>query len=327
MQFWVLEDVGLGPEAECWWGLVLSKRAASFGKENWWEVFRGNRPPPPEPAPFRICDVRPRNEQGAVMGSVPGKLVFSARLADLLVSIGCKGFSPNLSVIYDPRDCEVVSTDAKWTQFKDGCGEPDRDRGYHSSRRGDFGLFFDHATWTGLDMFRAVKSAPIIITDRISQAIQGAGLRGYHLVRTEEYKKDLRDAITSAGRRPGPPDPQPREASDPNAALETAAPYFRLVSRPDPQARPRFDMLADAVVWLDEGPALPQNLMWCLRQLWRCRTCGIIGIPVESEAWWNRALKLFPEWIGFLPERTASSPENIEVYRRGAAALRPQHRE
>jgi len=86
-------------------------------------------------------------------------------------------------------------------------------------------------------------------------------------------------------------------------------------------------MLADAVVWIDESPSLPQNLMWCLRQLWRCRTCGIIGIPVESEAWWKRAMELFPEWIGFLPERTASSPENVEVYRRAAAALHPKRPE
>jgi hypothetical protein len=206
MQFWVLEDVGVGPDHDRWWSLVLSKRAASLGKENWWEVFRGNRPPPSEPAPFRICDVRPRNEQGDVMSSVLGKLLFSARLADLLVSMRCKGFSPNPSIIYDTRDRAVVCTDSKWTQFQDGCGEPDRQRSYDPLRHrpGKIGLFFDHSTWTGLDIFRPIKSSPIVITDRIAKAIQGAGLRGYHLVRTEEYGSDMATA-SSLG-------PQPKQA-------------------------------------------------------------------------------------------------------------------
>lgn len=201
MQFWVLQDVGLGPDHDRWWKLVLSKRAERLGEENWWEVFRGNRSPPSEPAPFQICDVRPRNEQGDVMYTDLLGISFSARLADLLVTIGCRGFSPNPSIIYDKRDREVVCTDAKWTQFQNGCGEPDRERGYDASRpfsRRDadaVGLFFDHSTWTGLDMFRPTKSPEVVITDRIAKAIQSAGLRGYHLVRAEEYGKDMVDAL------------------------------------------------------------------------------------------------------------------------------------
>jgi hypothetical protein len=81
MQFWVLQDVGLGPEAARWWGLILSKRSLSLGEEHWWEVFRGNRPPPHEPAPFRICDAMPPNhEQGDVMYTDLLGLTFSARL-------------------------------------------------------------------------------------------------------------------------------------------------------------------------------------------------------------------------------------------------------
>jgi hypothetical protein len=324
MQFWVLDDVGLGPDHDRWWGLLLSKRAASFGEENWWEVFRGNRPPPLEPAPFRMSEGRSRSEQGDVMYTDLLGISFSARLADLLISIGCTGFSPNPSIIYDRPDRKVVCTDGKWTQFQRGSGEPDWERGYSGrpySRRDRVGLFFDHSTWTGLDMFKPVKSAQVVITDRIAQAIQDAGLRGYHLVRTEEYGKDMVDALNQVC---GPPrGAAPYEAPS-LADLEAAAPYFRLISRPDPQARPQYDGLADAVVWIDEGAPVPMNLMWCL---WRCRTCKIIGVPIEHEALWNRAMELFPEWIGFLPERTASSPENVEVYRRAAAALRPQRPE
>jgi hypothetical protein len=213
MQFWVLEDIGLGPDHDRWWSLILSKRAALPGNESWWEAFRGNRPPPPEPGPFRICDGR---EQGDVMYTDLLGLSFSARLADLLVSIGCTGFSPNPSIVYDKRDREVVCTDTKWTQFQRGSGEPDWERGYDPGRpftsRDKVGLFFDHSTWAGLDMFKPIKCQAVVITDRIATAIQGAGLRGYQLVRAEEYGSDMAAAMRSLGRPSNQPNiPPPRD--------------------------------------------------------------------------------------------------------------------
>jgi hypothetical protein len=197
MQFWVLEDIGLGPDHDRWWSLVLSKRAATFGREAWWDVFRGHRPPPREPAPFVVCDVRRDHEQGDVMCTDLLGISFSGRLADLLVSIGCKGFEPRPSVIYDRRDLKVVCTDAKWTLFLDGCGAPDKQQGFDPMRpsRGTVGLLFDRATWTGLDMFRPAKSTAIVVTDRIASAIQKAEFKGYHLVRAEEYGADMVAAL------------------------------------------------------------------------------------------------------------------------------------
>jgi hypothetical protein len=264
------------------------------------------------------------------MLSEGSSISFSGRLADLLVSIGCTGFSPNPSIIYDRRDREVVCTDARWTQFQVGCGPIDRERGYDpGSPRGVVGLVFDHSTWTGLDMFRPFQCARVVITDRVARAIQGAGLRGYHLVPVEEYGKDLLEAINgpvSPARRAGdPPSPPPPPLSP--ADLEAAAPAFRLVSRPDPRARPRYDLLADAVVWPDEFPLLPPRLSGCVRLLWRSRTCRLIGAPIEHEEWWKRGMELFPEWIGFLPERTTPSAALAGIYREAAAILRMGARE
>jgi hypothetical protein len=118
-----------------------------------------------------------------------------------LVSIGCTGFSPNASIIYDQRDDKVVCANAKWTQFQHGCGPPDIQRGFDAlhPRRGNVGLYFDRSTWTGLDMFKPMKCSRVVVTDRIAKAIQGAGLHGYQVVPTEEYGRDLVDAIKNAG--------------------------------------------------------------------------------------------------------------------------------
>jgi hypothetical protein len=203
MQFWVLEDVGLGPDHDRWWRLVLSKRSEKVGESNWWEVFRGNLPPPNEPAPFRVFEGR---EQGDVMYTDLLGLSFSARMTELLMSVGCTGFAPNPSIIYDKRDRETVCTDARWTQFQQGCGPVDRERGHDPlrpfTRRDAIGLFFDQSTWTGLDMFKPPKCAQVVVTDRIATAIQCADLRGYTLVRTAEYGRDMAVALQGLGRRP-----------------------------------------------------------------------------------------------------------------------------
>ncbi len=193
MQFWVIKPAALGADQGRWWNLVLSKRADSFGEEKWWEVFRGNEPPPPEAAPFRVCDVLPKNEQGDVMYTDLLGISFSAKLAEILLGLGCTGFSPQPSRIYDKHDRDLVCSDAKWTQFQRGCGPVDDSRGYDACHpfRGTVGLFFDVSSWTGLDMFKPHQHPAVVITDRIATAIRSKGLKGYRLERVEEYGSDI----------------------------------------------------------------------------------------------------------------------------------------
>jgi hypothetical protein len=205
MQFWVLQDCGLGPDHDRWWTLVLSKRAKAIGEENWCDVFRGKMDPPHQPAPFKV--VRGR-EQGDVLYTDLLGLSFSARMAELLKSIHCTGFLPNPSIIYDRHDHTAVCSDAVWTQFRDGCGPLDYGRGYDPTRpftrRDAVGLYFEPSTWNGLDLFRPAKSPQVIITDRVARAIQAADVRGCQLVRTQEYGKDMGSALRSICEGPEP---------------------------------------------------------------------------------------------------------------------------
>lgn len=191
LQFWVLK-----PDwRDRWWSLVLSKRADSLGEDVWWEVIEGKRPRSSESAPFRVCDAQTKVSD--VMLSVPGSIVFSQRMAALLGSVHCAGFDPQPSLIYDVRDRKLLCSVAKWTQFRDGCGPVDRERGYNVARpysdplRDQVGLFFDHATWTGLDIFKPTMHPAVVITDRIAQAIHGGNFKGYVLERVEEYGTDM----------------------------------------------------------------------------------------------------------------------------------------
>lgn len=68
-----------------------------------------------------------------------------------------------------------------------------------------------------------------------------------------------------------------------------------------------YDLFSDALKWSDETPAcFPENAEACncLRGLWRYRTSLILGQPQDRHReLWGAALRAFPEWPGFLPER------------------------
>ncbi len=102
--------------------------------------------------------------------------------------------------------------------------------------------------------------------------------------------------------------------------LDGVAEYFRAIRVCDPGAGPQYDVLADAIVWPDELPAGRFGACTCIRFVWRSRTCRLIGLAPEYEEWWRRALELFPEWIGFLPERNTASTELTEMFHQWRAA-------
>jgi hypothetical protein len=106
--------------------------------------------------------------------------------------------------------------------------------------------------------------------------------------------------------------------------LDGVAEYFRAIRVCDAGARPQYDVLSDAIVWPDEFPndvpAERFDACTCIRYVWRSRTCRLIGLAPEYEEWWRRAFELFPEWVGFLPERNAASAELAEMFHQRRAA-------
>jgi len=74
-----------------------------------------------------------------------------------------------------------------------------------------------------------------------------------------------------------------------------------------------FDCMSYGVIWQDEMPPLDQRGQahsWGLRPVFGYRTSLILGQPDPSlEEYWTLAKHLFPEWVGFRPERCEPSAE------------------
>ena len=105
------------------------------------------------------------------------------------------------------------------------------------------------------------------------------------------------------------------------AALSGIAPLMRALAQ-DPRATCNYDVMSGALVWSDEFPAfrdLARIKGWSIiRVVLRFRTELILGKPDEQfREFWDTAMRLFPEWPGFAPER--QSPELREIYRENSA--------
>ena len=93
-------------------------------------------------------------------------------------------------------------------------------------------------------------------------------------------------------------------------ALSGIAALMRNLVR-SPRATFSYDMLSDALIWSDEFPkpgVLAQVPGWdVIRFVLHFRTTLILGEPYEEyREYWDEALRLFPEWPGFAPERRSS---------------------
>lgn len=96
-------------------------------------------------------------------------------------------------------------------------------------------------------------------------------------------------------------------------SLNLLAPRLeRLILRPEAECY--YDLLAGAVVWMDERPSfdgLGQHHMECvnaMRRVWFFRTAQILGErSPEDERYWLVAKQLFPMWPGFALERCSTS--------------------
>lgn len=101
------------------------------------------------------------------------------------------------------------------------------------------------------------------------------------------------------------------------AEIEALAPFVRSL-RVRPGTEPLFCILSGAVVWPDEAPFcdVKPSKWWYIRHVWGCRTQLVMGQEVGQPDVWAAARRCFPEWIGFMPERSEPTAELREIYTR-----------
>lgn len=106
-------------------------------------------------------------------------------------------------------------------------------------------------------------------------------------------------------------------------SLRPHAKRLNELSRPSASATVFYEVMSGGLVWTDEKiEDVPAEIIWALRPLWAYRSSVIAGAPKEKwRPYWDVCLSLFPHWIGFLPERSRSSPELLAIMKSGEEQL------
>jgi hypothetical protein len=100
--------------------------------------------------------------------------------------------------------------------------------------------------------------------------------------------------------------------------LAIFATHLNAIRTADPGAKPFYELMSGALVWPDEtNSSTPVEVVWALRQLWAYRTYLMLNKNASVNTVWQKCVTLFPNWIGFLPERRTATPELLAEYRRG----------
>jgi hypothetical protein len=95
------------------------------------------------------------------------------------------------------------------------------------------------------------------------------------------------------------------------------------IDTPDPNATVFYEIMSGALIWRDETrPDTPTEVIWALRSLFAYRTYLMTNDIEPDNEFWHKCVALFPNWIGFLPERRKPTPELLAEYRRGDVSLR-----
>ena len=92
---------------------------------------------------------------------------------------------------------------------------------------------------------------------------------------------------------------------------------------PDPNAEPNYDAMSDGLIWSDESALIKRqnfdlevewHLISALRPVWHHRARLICGESSDYEPQWIQANSAFPNWIGFLPERTGTDDDHAALF-------------
>lgn len=104
--------------------------------------------------------------------------------------------------------------------------------------------------------------------------------------------------------------------------LTTHADRLNAINTPDPDAAASYEIMSGSLIWSDELNAdLPIEVIWALRELFAYRTYLMLNDAEVDNAFWNQCIALFPNWIGFLPERRKPTRELLAEYRRGVVSI------
>lgn len=82
--------------------------------------------------------------------------------------------------------------------------------------------------------------------------------------------------------------------------------------------------MCHGLVWSDEGTAETDwEALRALKYIVAYRSSLMRNEPGEEyKAIWDLGLSLFPNWVGFFPERRQATPELLRIFRRGDARVR-----
>lgn len=110
---------------------------------------------------------------------------------------------------------------------------------------------------------------------------------------------------------------------DPIQVFERHANHLNGICEPARTPKVFYDMFSGGLVWSDETcDDTPFEMINALRFLFAYRTGLMLGqANPELEGYWQRANELFPDWVGFLPERRQPNSHLLEIYREGERQL------
>lgn len=110
---------------------------------------------------------------------------------------------------------------------------------------------------------------------------------------------------------------------DPVETLTTHAAHLDAICSPERSPKVFYDCMSGALIWSDEtNSETPIKLIWALRFIFAYRTSLMLNEPRgEFESMWNLGVSLFPNWIGFRPDRRHATRELMVIYQRGKGGL------
>lgn len=134
-------------------------------------------------------------------------IIISPCLVHMLQAIAPTGLAMHPIDLYDHDDARVVEPGWMWLRLPVGMGSLDTHKGSFLAMtaiqrrdielRDAIGLYFDPATWAGLELFCAVRSNIVMMTERVAGGIDTTALHGVRLEAATNYGTKARDDLVA----------------------------------------------------------------------------------------------------------------------------------